>query len=261
MRRRTIAGLVATAAAIALIIGVSVVWPGLDAQMTSKTDTAVWALQTGDGRRYARVNTAIGELDTVRDVSNPSSVAQTADGAYLFSDSYTKLTRIDGALPPDLDEAALRASPSTPAGTTDAVTADDFVAYRTDSGAVFVGRLSSGTATQLDPFASDDDEGPQYSADAIAIDPRGVLFSYSRADRSVLRYDVAASELRARDPLDSDEITAPAITAAGDAWAVVDSARRRRVAERIRGRDRHRDDRCGRGRRARSGRRRGLPGG
>ena len=114
MRRRSVAGLVATAAAVALVAGVSIVWPGLDAQKTSKTDTSVWALQTGEGRRYARVNTAIGELDTVRDISNPSQVAQNADSAYLFSDSFSKLTRIDAALPSDLDEQALRASPSTP---------------------------------------------------------------------------------------------------------------------------------------------------
>jgi hypothetical protein len=224
MRRRTLAGLVATAAAVALIAGVSVVWPGLDARKTSKTDTTVWALQTGDGRRYARVNTAIGELDTVRDISNPSQVAQSADGAFLFSDSFSKLTRIDAALPADLDEAALRASPSTPAGTTDVVTAEDFVAYRTDSGAVFVGRLSTGSATQLAPFSREDEDVPQYTSDAIAIDARGILFSYSRADASVLRYDVSASEVRERDPLAAEGITAPAITAAGDAWAVVDAA-------------------------------------
>ncbi|MET0828964.1 MAG: Ig-like domain-containing protein, partial [Microbacterium sp.] len=222
MLRRTVAGLVATAAAVALVAGVSIVWPGLDAQETSKTDSAVWALQTGEGRRYARVNTAIGELDTVRDVSNPSQVAQNADSAYLFSDSFSKLTRIDAALPSDLDDAALRASPSTPAGTTDVVTAEDFVAYRTDSGAVFVGRLSSGDATQLDPFPSDDEDAPQYTADAIAIDERGILFSYSRDDGSVLRYDIRSSEVRERDALAADSITAPAITAAGDSWAVVD---------------------------------------
>jgi hypothetical protein len=224
MRRRTVAGLVAAAAAVALVAGISVVWPGLDAQETSKTDTAVWALQTGDGRRYARVNTAIGELDTVRDISNPSSVAQTDEGAFLFSDSFTKLTRIDAALPSDLDEEALRASPSTPAGTTEVATAADFVAYLTDSGAVFVGRLSSGETTQLDPFPADDEDAPWYAADAIAVDARGTLFSYSRADGSVLRYDIAASEVRARDTLAADGISTPAITAAGDAWAVVDAA-------------------------------------
>ena len=104
------------------------------------------------------------------------------------------------------------------------MTAEDFVAYRTDSGAVFVGRLSSGEATQLDPFPSDDEDAPQYTADAIAIDERGMLFSYSRDDGSVLRYDIRASEVRERDPLESDGMTAPAVTAAGDAWAVVDGA-------------------------------------
>ncbi|HWM16842.1 MAG TPA: Ig-like domain-containing protein, partial [Microbacterium sp.] len=223
MRRRTAAGLAATAAAIALVAGVSVVWPGLDAQQTEKTDTSVWALQTGDGRRYARVNTTIGELDTVRTISNPSEVAQNDDSAYLFSDSFSKLTRIDAALPVDLDDETLRASPSTPAGTIDVATAGDAVAYRTDSGAVFVGTLSSGEATQLDPFPSDDDSAPQYTSDAIAVDARGMLFSYSAADGSVLQYDIVAPAVRARDPLEVDGLTTPLITAAGDAWALIDT--------------------------------------
>ena len=66
MRRRNLIGLVSSGAALALVIGASIVWPGLDAQETPKVDTSVWALQTGDGRRYARVNTTIGELDTGR---------------------------------------------------------------------------------------------------------------------------------------------------------------------------------------------------
>lgn len=223
MRRRTIAGIVATVAAVGLVIGASVVWPGLDAQETPEVDTSVWALQTGDGRRYARVNTTVGELDTVRSISNPSEVAQTSDGAFLFSDSFSKLTKIDPAMPANLDEESLRASPSTPAGTTDVATAGDFAAYRTDSGAVFVGRLSTGDATQLDPFPSEDEDGPQYTADAIAVDDRGMLFSYSKADGSVLRYDIPSSEVRGRDTLDVEGISTPAVTAAGDTWAVVDT--------------------------------------
>jgi hypothetical protein len=223
MRRRAIAGVVSALAAVGLVITASVVWPGLDAQQTPDVDTSVWALQTGEGRRYARVNTAVGELDTVRSITNPSEVAQSSDGAFLFSDSYSKVTRIDPAMPVDLDEESLRASPSTPAGTTDVTTAGDFVAYRTDSGAVFMGRLSTGEATQLDPFPSADDAGPQYTADAIAVDARGLLFSYSRADGSVLRYDIPSSEVRSRDPLDPEGLTSPAITAAGDAWAVADT--------------------------------------
>ncbi|MCP2638039.1 Ig-like domain-containing protein [Microbacterium sp. HD4P20] len=223
MRRRSVAGLVAAGAAAAVVIGASVVWPGLDAQETPEVDTSVWALQTGEGRRYARVNTSIGELDTVRSISNPDQVVQTGEAAYLFSDSYSKVTRIDEAQPTDLDEEALQASTSTPAGTTDVVTAGDYVAYLTDSGAVFAGLLSAGATAQLDPFPSDDEDAPQYAADAVAVDERGVLFSYSRADGSVLRWDIAESTVRGRDPLDADGITEPAITAAGDTWAVVDT--------------------------------------
>lgn len=220
MRRRTAAGITASAVAAALILGVSVVWPGLDAQQTPEVDTSVWALQTGENFRYARVNTTIRELDTVRSVTNPSAVVQGADGAYLYSDSYSKLTRIDESLPVDLDDEVLRTSPSTPAGTTRVATAGDFTAYLTDTGAVFAGRLSSGDAVQVDPFASDDD-APQYAADAVAVDRTGRLFAYSSADASVVRYDIATSEVRGRDPLDAD-IASPSLTAAGDAWALVD---------------------------------------
>ncbi|WP_243075601.1 Ig-like domain-containing protein [Microbacterium sp. SS28] len=223
MRRRSLAGVVAAVACLGLVVTASIVWPGLDAQETPEVDTALWALQTGEGLHYARVNTAVGELDTVRSISNPSEVAQTDDGAYVFSDSYSKLTRIDAAMPVDLDEETLRASPSTPAGTTDVATAGDFVAYRTDSGAVFVGRLSTGQATQIDPFPSDAEDAPQYTADAIAVDPRGLLFSYSRADASVLRYDIPSSEVRGRDPLEADGLSSPVITAGGDEWVVVDA--------------------------------------
>ena len=223
MRRGTMFGLIAGGAVVAAVVGVSVVWPGLDAQETPDVDTAVWALQTGDGRRYARVNTSIGELDTVRSISNPDQVVQTGDAAYLFSDSYSTLTRIDAAMPVDLDEEALQSSQKTPAGTVDVATAGDYVAYLTDSGAVFAGLLSSGSATQVDPFrSSDDEDAPQYTADAIAVDSRGMLFAYSRDDGSVLRYDVGDGELRGRDALDADGIALPAITSAGDTWAVVD---------------------------------------
>ena len=223
MRRRTIAGLVASIAAIAVVVGASVVWPGLDAQETPDVDGSVWALQTGDGRRYARVNTTVGELDTVRSISNPDKVVESGDAVYLFSDSLSKVTRIDEALPTDLDDEALRASASTPAGTTDVVTAGDFVVYRTDSGAIFAGLLSGGSATQLDPFPSSDENAPDYTADAIAVDDRGILFSYSRADGSVLRYDIQDSSVQGRDPLDVEGLSAPLISAAGDIWAVVDA--------------------------------------
>ncbi|MDF2991291.1 MAG: hypothetical protein K0S37_1805 [Microbacterium sp.] len=224
MRRRTIAGLSAALAATALVITASVVWPGLDAQETPEVDTSVWALQTAEGQRYARVNTAVGELDTVRSAGNPSEVAQSGDGAYLFTDSYSKLSRIDEAQPVDLQEEQLESAPDTPPGTTSVVTAGDYVVYRTDTGTLFAGRLSEAgqAASELDPFDTAGGGTPSYTADAIALDDRGTLFAYSSTDDSVIRYDIAADELRSRDVL-GDDIATPLISAAGDTWVVVDA--------------------------------------
>ena len=60
MKRRTLIGLGSSLAAVALVVTASIVWPGLDAQQTPEVDTSVWALQTGEGQRYARVNTTVG---------------------------------------------------------------------------------------------------------------------------------------------------------------------------------------------------------
>lgn len=224
MKRTTLAGLAAVVVSTVLVVTASVVWPGLDAQQTPEVDTAVWALQTGDGQRYARVNTAVGELDTVRTAGNPSQVAQAGDGAYLFTDSFSKLTRIDEARPVDLQEEQLQAAPDTPPGTTSVVTAGDHVVYRTDAGTLFAGRLSrAGQAVvELDPFGTaGDDDAAAYTADALALDDRGMLFAYSAVDRSVIRYDVETDELRGRDALDAD-VAAPVLSAGGDDWVLVD---------------------------------------
>ena len=222
MRRSTAIGLASTTAAAALVVGIGIVWPGLDAQETPPVDTSVWALQTADGRRYARVNTAVRELDTVRAVSNPNDVVQSGGRAYIFSDSYSKVTPIDPVLPADLGEDVLRSSPTTPVGTVEVTTAGDFVAYMTDSGAVYVGRLSTGEQRELEPYPSDDEDAPQYTSDAIAVDERGRLYSYSSADGAVLRYDIPASEVRGRDELDVEGLADPVISAAGNRWVVVD---------------------------------------
>ena len=222
MRRRTLVGIVAGVAAAGVVLTAGIVWPGLDAQETPEVDASVWALQTGEGSRYARVNTAIGELDTVRTVSNPSEVTQNADGAFLFTDSWSKVTPIDGAQPVDLDDETVRASPSTPAGTTVVSTAGDYVAYLTDAGTVFAGEIA-GDAVQLDPFAAGDDDAPPYTADAIAVADDGTLFAYSAGDGSVLRWDIPAGRSEVRDPIDAGDLAQPLMTAAGESWVLVDA--------------------------------------
>ena len=223
MRRRSvIATAVATAAVAASIIAVSVVWPGLDSRSTPPEDTSVWALQTGQGRRYARVNTAIGELDTVRSVSNPSAVAQAGDTAYLFSESYGKVTRIDEAMPEDLDDEALRESPSTPSGTVEATVTGGYVAYRTDSGAVYAGRLGDESPAQLNPDGNDPD-APQFTAQAMAVDDAGVVYAYSQKDAVVISYRLSDGKVLGRDAVPSaPEGTSLGLTAANGTWFLVD---------------------------------------
>ena len=80
--------------------------------------------------------------------------------------------------------------------------AGDFVAYLTDTGAVWVGRLNDGAPTQVDPDDSSGDgseEGPQYAADAIAVDDDGILYSYSEQGGAVLRYDIGTRTVRGVD--------------------------------------------------------------
>jgi hypothetical protein len=219
MRRRTLISAGAVTMSAALVIGVGVLWPGLDAQQTTPVDASVWTLQTGEGRGYARVNTAIGELDTVRSISDPDRIVQTADAAYVFSGGYRTLTRIDEAAPVDLDAAALRESASTPAGTTEVATAGEFVAYLTDGGAVYAGLLSADTPARVDPWGEDD----PFTADAVALAADGTLTAFSADAQRVVQVDVTTGEARETATLVADDLSEPVVTAAGDTWAVVDA--------------------------------------
>lgn len=211
MKRGTVVGLAAAGAALALIAGVSVVWPGLDAQRTPPRQTTAWVLQA-DSLRYARVNTAIGEIDTVRAVSNPSRIVGAADAAYMSTDSDAKVVRIDDAAPVDLDADGLRSATAAPAGTADMDASGDIVAYRTDAGTVFVGRLSAGPAAAVDVAASV----------AVAAESGGTVFSYSASAGTVARIDAATGSVLATDTV-AATVERPVLTGAGDDWVLVET--------------------------------------
>ena len=242
MKRKTVFGSIAAIAAAGVIAGISVVWPGLDAQDAPPAETAVWALQTGDGHRYARVNTAVGELDTVRRVTNPSSIAQASGSAFVFADG--KVARIDEAMPANLDEEALAQAGMMPPGTQDAFTSGPWVAYRTDAGEVLAGTLSTGIVEEVSPYvgqeetpsptpsataesatdeadaeadAEAEEDGPEYKADAIALNEEGLIFSYSRTDSAVLTFDADEREVVSIDPVE-DAGETPLLTAVGSDW-------------------------------------------
>ena len=207
MRRRTIAGLVAAVAAVALVVGRQ--------RRVARTGRAGDArgrhrrcgrCRPATGRRYARVNTTVGELDTVRSISNPEPGRPEPPTARTSSATATASSR-----------GSTRRCRPTSTRRRCAPRRRRRPARRTSSTAGRLRRLPHrlrrglrrparrrARPTQLDPFPSDDEDAPQYTADAIAVDERGMLFSYSRADGSVLRYDIPASEVRGRDPLAAD---------------------------------------------------------
>ncbi len=211
----------------AVLIGVAVVAAGFDVKQTPVNDASIWALQSGDGNRYARVNTQLGELDTIKSVRNPSALAQNSEHTLLFAQNNEQLVDVDVARPLDFGSETVEYA-RTPPGTVQMVSSNDTVAYRTNSGKVFVASMSDGAAATpvpVDPYAADEvvegEERRFYRSDAIALSDSGTLVSYSAADQTVMRYNIADATITGFDPvMNGPREPNPQITLVGDTWAL-----------------------------------------
>lgn len=235
--RRTRRGLVAasTTAIGALVVTLAVVWPGYDAQDPPPDDGTIWALQSGEGRRYARVNVALGELDTVKRVENPSGIVQSADRLLLYTDGDARVAGVDLASPPDLGGDAEDAFDPTPRGTIDVASAGGHVAYLTDTGAVYAAPIEApGALVAIDPDAdraggaADEDEeeadAPSFAASAVAVSPAGLVVAYSPEEGRVLRADAATGEIRGEDPVANGPGEGAVLRVHGERWSLTDPA-------------------------------------
>lgn len=106
---RQIIPAVAGAAVIALVATLAVFAEGYDAKGIPPLETSVWV--TRDAGQYARVNTDLAEIDTVRTVADPVGVAQSGANAVVFSSGYRQLWPVNAANPLNLTAAA---SPTVP---------------------------------------------------------------------------------------------------------------------------------------------------
>lgn len=230
-RRRVIAA-VSGIAALAAVATFAVTAQGYQAQEVPRLESSVWVMR--DAGQYARVNTDLAEIDTVRAVDSPERVWQSGADAVLFSQGSRQRWDIDPADPQDLlsdsgEEGAPLASEPTPTGTRDIVSAGPYVAYRTDTGQVSVTTLDAKAATALvDPFADVEvkkgEQRPTYTADAIGLSPDGILVMYSSEESAVRRFDVTEHRFLG----DGDKVsTGPkstaglAMTVVGDTWALL----------------------------------------
>ncbi|WP_430868069.1 Ig-like domain-containing protein [Demequina aurantiaca] len=229
-RRRNVRRVVGAVAIVAVAVGV-VVAPGVDEQEVHADDAAVWALQSASGQRFGRVNTQLGEVDTVKGVAEPSDLAQFGDSLLVFSQNLSSVTQVQTARPADIDEASGEATVATPAGTDSVTFASDTVGYLTDSGDVLVGRVSDGTAVSpsvLDPYADVQvEEGvdrPQYRADAMAVGVDGDVAAFSATDGNVIRGSVDGAAFDGFDvvpgPPAGDQVQ---MSMVGDDWVLLDT--------------------------------------
>lgn len=217
-------------ALIAVVAAGAVLAPGFDEREVEIDDASVWALQTSTGQRFARINTAVAEVDTVKNVSAPSELVQASSALLVYSDNLGSVTQLDTARPHDIDVTAPEGTVSTPVGTDRLVHAGDAVTYLTDTGQVFAGLVSEGTAMQprqLDPFAqvevAEGEDRPQFVADAVAVDADGRVAAYSAERRSVMTADAATGEVLGTTSLPEGPTSEDLQLAwVGQAWVLLD---------------------------------------
>ncbi|MDJ1113303.1 Ig-like domain-containing protein [Microbacterium dauci] len=226
VRPSTWIGAGAVTATLALVATLAVVWPGYDAQQTPVDDPTVWALQTGTGSGYARVNLELNEVDTVKQVENGTQLAQTADRLFVYSDGGTQFSDVDLATPADLTADAEDVFASTPPGTVDIVSAGDSIVYRTEGGAVFGATLSSGgAAAQIDPYAgataAEGEEAPRFVATSVSVDAAGIVFAYSATDGLVVRAEASTGRVLDQETAPITPVDAQ-LTSIGGRWVLYD---------------------------------------
>src|SRR6187399_366914 len=110
-RGRILRPVAAIASVVAVIAG-AVIVSGYDTQDVPRLETSVWV--TRDDGQYARVNTELGELDTVRTVSDPVDIVQSGSASLIFSQGYSQAWPIDPSYPLDLVEGDDTSGNGTP---------------------------------------------------------------------------------------------------------------------------------------------------
>ena len=264
-----------------LVLTVAVASNGFDAREVLRKEPSVWVAR--DAGQYARVNTETGEIDTVRKVAEPSGVLQLGPDSVVLASGNGKAWPVNPALPTDFvdsgqgaagqgaagQDGANGAAPGAaseggttalklPDGTREIIAAGRYALLRTESGAVYVGRVGAaqGESTspeqfaarlqslrQIDPLAKEAAEAAARAGsgsdargeggevlglrvDAIALDESGLVALYSAADGTVWRYDARRGAFLGRGaklPDAAKDLGSAQLALVGGEWALLDS--------------------------------------
>jgi len=207
-QRRRVAKWAAIVAVAASIATGAALAPGFDQREVTPDNPSVWAMQSVAGQRFGRVNTVVGEVDTIKEASSPTDVVQYGNALLVYTDNLGSVTTVDTAKPANIDATSAQATVATPSGTDGIANTGDYVAYLTDGGHVLAGRVSTGTAvspTPLDPFAAavvpDGEERPEFRALAVAVSATGEVAAYSPELGTVMRANAGTGLVSGMDPV------------------------------------------------------------
>ena len=225
-RRALVTGLLG-----AVTVG-AIIAPGFDEREVAQDNPSVWALQSTAGQRFGRVNTVVGEVDTVKEASAPTDIVQVANTLLVYADNFGTVTPVDAAKPADLSEGNSQATVATPTGTETISTSGDWVAYLTDMGQVLAGKVSDGSALTprlFDPYASEPVvagvDRPVFSAATLSVSTHGKIAAYSPGQSTVMRVDAATGEVEGMDPVaGGPEDGSLQMSWLGDEWLLFEPA-------------------------------------
>ncbi|WP_395638860.1 Ig-like domain-containing protein [Pseudolysinimonas sp.] len=237
---RHLVPLVAGVASVAVVATLAVALDGYDAQEVPALSSSVWVSR--DSGQYARVNTELAEIDTVRAADDPDTIVQDGDAGLVLTGGYGRAWPIDAANPGDLGAAAgdaegaadVASGEATPNGTRLVIQTGGWVAYVTSTGRTYLGGLPVGDELPLpilvDPFrdvvVADGEEPPNFVASAVAVDENGLVAMYSPAEAAVRVYDAPRDEFRdpVAIPSAPDADARVELTLVQGAWALFDPA-------------------------------------
>jgi large repetitive protein len=217
----TVVRVAAVVGVLAVIGGFAAFAPGFDSKQTPPDTGTVWAYEGGSTPRYGSVNTALGELDSVKQVEHPSTLIQTASRVLMYSRADTQLEPVNVASPVDL---VGKTGGSKSIDAIQVASSGNYVAYRTSSG-VSGGTLAEAGSGHLPVLALGGGSHSAYASTAISVDSTGVVYSYSAKRGSVARYSIPEHRLLGSDAVTLGPKSGVSITAIDQSWVLLSGSR------------------------------------
>jgi len=205
-RAPTIVAWTSGVVAASLLVGGAVLAQGYDAEEVPAIESSVWVSRDASGGQFARVNTDIGEIESVNDAAGLADVVQARSDAFVFGSGYARYWPVDAADPLDIAEGEpVEPSPAgeggatagegvaSPDGTQGVVAAGEYVLFTGDQLAYALGSELTADEQRVTPLTPPVDGGYSSAVAALAADGRVATYSVQDTERRVRVYDIVTA--------------------------------------------------------------------